>query len=90
MESEKKDKMVSKIEKILEPITSEYLCRIQVDPEPEMGVYWVNLVLNSKYLELRGMDRMLMRLELSDKIEKTVTDFLGVPCVCGMTMDENC
>lgn len=90
MDPQKNDKIVSKIERILDQVTSKYICRIDVDPEPEEGVYWVKVVFNSDYSKLSGFDRLNKRLELCDQIEKLVTNFLGVPCVCGITIDENC
>jgi hypothetical protein len=84
------DKIYVLIEKILSSIESKYICKIWVDPEMDDDAYWINIVFNSKFMELKGHQRLHRRTEIANIIENKIRDYFDVKVFVGTTVDQKC
>jgi hypothetical protein len=84
------DKIYVLIEKILSSIESKYICKIWVDPEMDDDAYWINIVFNSKFMELEGHERLHRRTEIANIIENKIRDYFDVKVFVGTTVDQKC
>ncbi len=84
------DKIVVLIGKILSSIESQYICKIWVDPEMDDDAYWVNVVFNSKFMDLEGQERLYRRTEIANIIEDKIKDYFDMKVFVGTTVDSDC
>jgi hypothetical protein len=83
-------KIVKNIERIVSTLSNEYVCKVTVDPEPDDDRYWVMIWFNQEFMELEPYQRMTIRIEIANEVERMVKDYMSIDIYIGTAVNLGC